>query len=62
MGTLLDFSATARPRWTDRPQLPEEGATILVFPGVRVDRQTVDLAAQIRKVTKETGSSAQPEV
>lgn len=61
MGTLLDFSAAARPRRPNRPQPPREGAAILVFPGVRVEREAVDLAARIRKVAKETGGTAQPE-
>ncbi|PTW57670.1 hypothetical protein C8N35_110149 [Breoghania corrubedonensis] len=61
MGTLLDFSATARPRRPSRTDLRKEGAQILVFPGVRFERQAVDLAARIRKVTKETGGTAQPD-
>ncbi|MEI2384634.1 hypothetical protein [Breoghania sp. JC706] len=61
MGTLLDFSAAARPRRPSRARRPEGDAKILAFPGVRLDRLAVDLAARIRKVAKDTGGTAQPE-
>ncbi|WP_319771984.1 hypothetical protein [Breoghania sp.] len=61
MGTLLNFSTAARPYRPKRSEIPLGSADILVFPGVRIERHTVDLATRIRKVAKDTGSNPQPE-
>lgn len=61
MGTLLDFSAAARRRTPDRRRPAEKGAEIVMFPGVRIERQALDLGARIRKVAKEPGGTARPE-
>ncbi|WP_321341807.1 hypothetical protein [Breoghania sp.] len=61
MGTLLNFTAAARPHRPKRSETPLGSADILVFPGVRIERHTVDLAARIRKVAKDTGGNTLPE-
>lgn len=61
MGTLLEFSTARRDRLPARSPRASESAEIVLFPGVRIERSTVDLGARIRKVAKEPGGKARPE-
>lgn len=46
MGTILSFAIPARSKRRKSPELPEEGGAVVIFPGVRVERTQVDLAAR----------------
>jgi len=50
MGTVLTFDAATRPARSSERRAPRNGADrgeVILFPGVRMERHALDLAARI---------------
>jgi hypothetical protein len=63
MGTLLDFASAPRPlsRLTTKRNTPKNGVSaprgeVVLFPGVRYEREALDLAARIGTIGRTAGS------
>lgn len=61
MGVLIDFAASPKRQAAVPGPVPESGAQIIIFPGVRIERQAVDLSARIRKAPQERTGALRPE-
>ena len=65
MGTLLDFSSAPKPavrvngRRNRPPNAGQKGyGEVILFPGVRYEREELDLASRIGTIGKSAGSAA----
>jgi len=59
MGILLDFAAAPRPtsRIEPRHRVKNETAgEVIIFPGVRIERDTLDLSARIGTIGRTAGT------
>lgn len=63
MGTLLDFASAPRPLSRVRkPSHAADGAQtalkgeVILFPGVRYERETLDLSARIGTISRTVGT------
>ncbi|MBA5779044.1 hypothetical protein H2509_18095 [Stappia sp. F7233] len=57
MGTVLEFTSAHRVRRWSRPRRNCENAPrgeVVVFPGVRIERHTLDLSVRIGRNTDKT--------
>lgn len=65
MGLLLDFSLTPKRRETTQgtvpAAVPEAGADIVIFPGVRFERATLDLGARVRQTPPDGKGKRRPD-
>lgn len=55
MGTVLDFANAPRRGHSTALPVPAEGADVVIFPGVRMERLAVDLAARLKALPGEHG-------
>ncbi|AXS39941.1 hypothetical protein [Breoghania sp. L-A4] len=61
MGLLLDFSLTPKRRETTHGAVPDAGADIVIFPGVRVEPAALDLGARVRRTPADTQGKLRPD-
>lgn len=71
MGTVLPFKSRARDPSASDPQIGQSIAEIVIFPGVRIERQMVDLSHRVtgpngkrrkaRNASSTSGSKSAPE-
>ncbi|MBD8893525.1 hypothetical protein [Roseibium litorale] len=65
MGTLLDFASAPRPHARVKSRLNTAGSDkdrakgeVVLFPGVRYEHESLDLAARIATIGQVTGTRA----
>lgn len=60
MGRILEFVLPESRKCRKTGELPKDGATVVIFPGIRIERAEIDLSARYGSPMTRTRADSEP--